>query len=264
MAKKERYSKVVRRIWNDERFRRLSPIPPCGQGLMLRLLIAPECHVVPGLFQAWEAGLAQALGWPLRAFRKAFAEAEEQKMVRADWKAGLVWLPKAIRHNEPQSPNVAVGWRKEWPELPECILKSEAEAFIQAYLDGMGEAFGKAFRIECAQPLAIQEQEQEQEQEQDPLAGGRAAAGSVFDSDEETRCPLDLLDWFSGWDEISNHTGVPIETLKRAGEEFMGYWTVGAGMGKKRNHWARKLRQDLLRKYEMGKLTAAHSVAEAL
>jgi len=33
-----RYRKVEVRTWGDEKFRALSPIPPCGQGLWLFLI----------------------------------------------------------------------------------------------------------------------------------------------------------------------------------------------------------------------------------
>lgn len=40
-----------------------------------------------------------------------------------------------------------------------------------------------------------------------------------------------------------------------AGErEFVAYWTIGGGTGKRRSHWARKLREDLRRKAEQGRL----------
>ncbi len=166
MSPQHRYSKVSRRIWNDAGFRRLSPIPPCGQGLVFRLLTAPECTCIPGLFQAWEAGLAQAMGWDLKAFREAFGEAFREGMVEADWSTGLVWLPNAIKHNTPVSPNVIRSWAEMWAELPECPLKDKAYRALKAFCEGMGEAFGEAFGEAIADPSPNQEQEKEQDQEE--------------------------------------------------------------------------------------------------
>jgi hypothetical protein len=169
LAKTGRYSRVSRRIWNDERFRRLTPIPPCGQGLFLRLLTAPELNNIPGLFQAWEAGLAQSLGWTLEAFREAFAEAFREGLAKASWKDGLVWLPKSIWHNEPESPNVVLSWSTAWAELPDCPLKNEAFVGLNEWAKAKGkpwaEAFGKAFGK--ASPKACPNQDQDQDQREE-------------------------------------------------------------------------------------------------
>jgi hypothetical protein len=213
-------------MWNDERFRRLSAPPPCGQSLWQRLLTGPELSNIPGLFMAWEAGLAQSLGWPLgtpldpsakdrvtlperisdpsgkgdqilpgrlpTTFREAWSELEIEGMATADWTVGLVWIPKAIEHNQPESPNVVRGWRTTWNELPECAVKCQAYQELGAFLAKVGGSFASAFAEGCADPspkggrilrqrviektrhpLANQEQEQEQEQEKkNPLPPG--------------------------------------------------------------------------------------------
>lgn len=140
-----RYSKVTRRMWNDADFRELSAPPPNGQSLWQRLLTGPELTCIPGLFPAWEAGLADALRWPLEGFREAFLEVSSKGMAKADWKAGLVWVPKAPKHNKPASPNVILSWGSVWEELPECDLKEEAYRHLRAFAEGWGEAFLKAF-----------------------------------------------------------------------------------------------------------------------
>jgi hypothetical protein len=131
--------------------------------------------------------MAERLGWPLEGFREAFREVSGQAfqrgcvkpLVRADWKAHLVWVPKAIKYNMPQSPNVIRSWAGAWDELPECPLKVEAHQTLEGYLEGYSKAFGKAFADACRspsgkasaklseKPSSNQEQEQEQEQEQD-------------------------------------------------------------------------------------------------
>lgn len=210
-----RYSRVSRRIWGDESFRELSSIQPSGQGLFLRLITAPEARCIPGLVPVWEAGLAQSLGWALGEFQSAFKEIEAKGMVKADWSAGLVWLPNAIQHDRPQSPNVIKSWAKEWTELPECELKNEAFHVLRAFTEGLGEAFAKAFREAfpeycrkpsgryaptlpeslpggmpppfrevCPHPSPIQQQEQQQEQQ----VGSRTPAHAV----KATCCPADL------------------------------------------------------------------------
>jgi hypothetical protein len=165
----DRYSKVSRRMWNDERFRALSPPQPNGQTLWKRLLTGPELTNIPGCFQAWDAGLAKALRWDLKAFLKAFDEVSSQGMAKADWEAGFVWVPNAISHNRPESPNVVRSWRATWRMLPECELKAVAYQELRAFMKGMVEGFLIAFDETCpkpsSKPCPNQEHEQEHEQE---------------------------------------------------------------------------------------------------
>lgn len=189
-----RYSKVSRRMWDDQRFRALSKPPPNAQTLWQRILTGPELGCIPGLFRAREGGLADDLEWPLEDFRRCWLEIAAQKMAEADWRAGLVWVPNGIVHNAPQSSNVIVGWRVALTELPECDLKRRAIRALRAYIAQMGETWAKAFKVACGEPLAkaspkpkakaspkpsdkpienpidIQEQEQEQEQDRNPAA----------------------------------------------------------------------------------------------
>src|SRR6266851_5660447 len=139
------YRRVSCRIWADERFRKLSSPKPNAQTLWFHLLFGEQTGIVPGLFRVGEAGFAEQLGWPLSGFRKAFGEVEQQGMVRADWECRLVWVPKAIRYNPPASPNVVRHWGTEWHLLPECQMRSDAQALLEDYLQGIGQGFREAF-----------------------------------------------------------------------------------------------------------------------
>jgi hypothetical protein len=155
----------------DEKFRQLSRPQPNGQSLWLHLIMGPHTTAVPGLSSIGEAGLAEAIGWSIGGFRKAWREIERLEMAEADWQARVIWLPNAIRHNVPESPNVVRGWRDTLDNIPECALKTKALTFLQAFLEAFGEAFAKAFRDVCGDPSPNQEQEQEQEQERSGAAG---------------------------------------------------------------------------------------------
>lgn len=185
-----RYRKIEVRTWSDEKFRQLSAIPPSGQGLWFFLLTGPHTTAIPGLFRAGRAGMAEELGWEPEAFDEAFAEVSGQGMAEADFKAKLVWLPKAIQHNKPESPNVVRGWRVELDLLPECELKRRAIAGIREALEAAGpsyvEAFDEVLRGKSkgtwkpsGKPTAkpscktMSNQEQEQEQEQEGVQGGK-------------------------------------------------------------------------------------------
>jgi hypothetical protein len=91
-----RYRKVEVRTWGDEKFRALSPIQPSGQALWLFLITGPHTGPIPGLFRAGRAAMAEELDWELEAFDKAFGEVSDKGMVKADFKARVMWVPNAI------------------------------------------------------------------------------------------------------------------------------------------------------------------------
>ena len=124
--------------------------------------------------------MAEELGWEQEAFDKAFQEAFQLGMVKADFKARFVWLPNAIKHNKPESPNVVKSWGREFDLLPECQLKQEAFEELKAFIFGLGEAYAKAFRevfddyLRKSLAKAMPNQEQEQEQEYNSLSKGQS------------------------------------------------------------------------------------------
>lgn len=179
-----RYRKVEVRTWGDAKFRALSSIPPCGQGLWLFLITGPHTGPIPGLFRAGRAAMAEELDWDIEAFDKAFDEAFQQGMVEADFKARVMWIPQAIKHNKPESPNVVKSWATEFDLIPECDLKWKAFESLKASIHALGEAYGKAFNETFAKPSGkplskptaktSPNQEQEQEQEQKKYQGATA------------------------------------------------------------------------------------------
>ncbi len=175
------YRKVSTSTWGDEKIRRLSPLQPSGQALFLILLTGTQTTSMPGVQPVGRMALAEMLEWDLEAFDKAFAEVLREGLAVADWKARLVFVPKAIQHNLPQSPNVVKSWSGTWARVPECELKALAWTTIYDALVKLGKSFADAFKASC--PLSDQEpfrkavpkpsakasgnQEQKQEQKQD-------------------------------------------------------------------------------------------------
>jgi hypothetical protein len=142
----KRYSKVSVEVWGDDKFMALSPMPASGQSLWLYLLLCPYRSVIPGL--VLHVGLGTIADrhetWSYADVERCWQEIEARKMARADWRAGVIWLPKAIVHNEPESPNVVKGWGKV--PLPKCALVTEALRSLQRYIaEHMGDAFLQAF-----------------------------------------------------------------------------------------------------------------------
>ena len=171
-----RYRKVEVRVWLDEDFRSMSPN---GRMLWLYFLTGPATIAIPGVVIGREAGLADDLGWSVSTFREAFGEASAKGLVKADWKAGLVVVRKALidgsggprESNRPESPNVLRSWAKSWDDVPECELKTSLLRTLGTFAEALGEGFAKAYREAFAKALAkasrhpSPNQEQEQEQE---------------------------------------------------------------------------------------------------
>lgn len=147
------YSRRVEiRMWDDEKFRRLSPLQPCGQGLWIYLLIGPHTGPVPGLFRAGRAAMAEELGWSLECFDKAFQEISSRGMAEADFDARLIWLPNAIKYNRPKNPHMVRAWRRQLESLSDCNLKFRAinvlretlrtidPSYLAAFVEIVGEA----------------------------------------------------------------------------------------------------------------------------
>jgi len=180
-----RYRKIDIRMWGDREVLRLSRPQPNGQSLWVYLLAGPATGIIPGAYRAREGGLADELGWSLEGFRYAFREVNgdafrdgsgpgaEKPLAKADWEAGMVWVPNGIKHNAPTAPNVIRSWRDAWDELPECELKREAYRGLRAFVNGMAKGFANAFAEAipepswkpCRKALANQDQDQEQDQE---------------------------------------------------------------------------------------------------
>lgn len=233
-----RHRKIDIRMWGDSKFRALSTPAPCGQWLWVYLMTGPHTTNLPGLFQTGEAALAEALGWLLQPFRKAFNELASRGMVKADWAARVVYIPNAIRYNEPESPNVVRAWRNAWDEIPECHLKEQARASYRAYITTKGKAFQEAFQEAFGEGLpegskgdkvgretssfGNQEQEQEQEQEEEdppnPPAGG--IRGILHPTDEQTKPPGPTAQAVQdAWNETAKKSGWSL--CCRMGEQRM-------------------------------------------
>jgi hypothetical protein len=131
----------------------------------------------------------------LEAFDKAFQEAFAKGMAKADWRAQVLWLPKAIFYNPPASPNVVKGWVGELEFIPPCDLKNEAIESIKFFLSGLGESFENAFKPSrkplpkpSAKPSRKPSPNQEQEQEQELRERASAYEDEpIVDSDLKVR-----------------------------------------------------------------------------
>lgn len=79
------------------------------------------------------------------------------------------------------------------------------------------------------------------------------------DSDEATVVPLDLVQRAERLEvlaELSRALKQPIEVLRAGSEEFVAYWSIGGGAGRKKTRWMRLLREHLRRGAQEGRLKA--------
>lgn len=195
------YRKVEVRLWGDEKFRCLSPIPPCAQGLWIFMITGPHTSSIPGLFRAGRASMAEELGWEVEDFDEAFQEVFDKGMAKADFKARLMWIPNAIKHNKPASPNVVTSWGREFDLLPECDLKLEAYEHLKASIHALGEAYGKAFDKAFRKPsekalpktCPNQKQKQKQKQEQEPPYPPQGGSAGCDENEKPTPTPAASL-----------------------------------------------------------------------
>jgi hypothetical protein len=171
-----RYRKVSTNIWNDARFRSLSDE---AQLLFLFLLTHPQMTPL-GAIRATIPGLAAERGWSEKGFREAFLEVSAKGMAKASEEASMIWLPKFLRHNPPENPNVVKSWRGGADELPECALYFEMIQEVRAFVEGLSEGFQEPFRKGFPEAFAkgSRNQEQEQEQEEDPPPAGARTRGT--------------------------------------------------------------------------------------
>lgn len=208
-----RYRKLHVRMYADEKFRQLSAPPPNAQTLWVYLIAGPIPTYLPGLFTVGEAALAEALGWPLEGFREAFRELFEKGMAKADWKARVVWVPKALSHNPPENPNVVTSWVRSLDEIPECALKNEAVSRFRAVISTMGKGFRDALAKGLPEPFAkgLPNQEQEQQQYQKQEHSPQGVAGSLVTDGEP---------------EPGNKTAIPEKSPPELPPGFLAFWAA--------------------------------------
>jgi len=134
------YRRVPVAIWTE-----MGVLSDAAIVLLLRLRTGPETTPIPGVVVAGRAGLAEALGWPARRLDAAYRELETRGLVRADWRARLIWLPAVIGGAPPANPSVVMGWRSTWPQIPACPLRDEVASALGAAVSARGPTYAAAW-----------------------------------------------------------------------------------------------------------------------
>lgn len=150
-----RYRKIDPRMWGDEKFRALSKPKPNAQTLWQYLLTGPHTNGCPGLYNVGPMALAESLGWELKDFMKVFREVLDKGMVKADFKTHVILIPKALKYDSPENPNVLKKWAKDFDEIPECELKNEYYHIIKDFIKDFGELFNEVFQKDFGKSITI-------------------------------------------------------------------------------------------------------------
>ena len=149
-----KYRKIDPRIWNDEKFRQLS-----DRGKLSFLLILTHPHMTSlGAMRSTPRGLAAELGWTEKAFREAFRETLAKGLVEYDESACFVGLPRFLKYNGPESPNVVKSWLSALDLIPECGLKVALMQRVKAFAEALPKAFAEALPKAFRKSMANQEQ----------------------------------------------------------------------------------------------------------
>ena len=147
----KRWSAVTRSLWSDARFLGLSGPEPNAQTLWIYLLTGPHQGPIPGLFPLGVGAIADALDWSPKEIRTALGEIEDAGMIATSQRPPLIFLPKAITHNQPANPNIIKGWRAHWDELPECPLRDRALFILRRSVkESLRPTFDRIFQEEMA------------------------------------------------------------------------------------------------------------------
>ena len=221
------YRKIDPRMWNDEKFRTLST-----EGKLAFVLLLTHPHMTAlGAMRATIPGLAAELGG--KGFAEAFREVFAKGLAKHDEKASCVYLPRFLKYNKPESPNVVKAWAHSIDLIPECHLKSELIQEVKGFAEALPEAFGKALPEAFAKAMPNQEQEQEQEQEEIPPLippkGGETVT-KVERKAKGTRLPED-------WCHDIKHEHLAKEMGVNLFDELMKFRDYWASEGRAKANW---------------------------
>lgn len=251
------YRRLSVRLWSDEKVRRLSALKPSGQALWLYLLTGPHTGPIPGVFVAGRAALSEALEWEIEDFDACLAELTAQGLVCFDRPSRLWFIPNAVKHNPPASPNVVRGWRNAWTLLPEGQMREEVgealmlalEASSKPCAEALREVFGKASSKPSPDPspnqeAGIRKQEtgssiQEQEQQEATSRGrGKAPTAAAAASTRGSRLPVD---WVlpKAWGEwaLAEFPAWTADKVRTEAAKFADHWHAKAGRDATKADW---------------------------
>ncbi len=120
------YKRVAAGLYTDAKIAKLGVQPAHPTSLMLWLLTGPVFGIVPGCASVGKYGMAEQSGWSPDEIDYMITPLIESGIVQFDSAAPFLYLPRAVKYNEPKSPSNVVSWQSDWRKLPNCVLKERA------------------------------------------------------------------------------------------------------------------------------------------
>jgi hypothetical protein len=109
--------------------------------------------MIPGVVPTSLGLMADRLGWTTDEVRETMGELEQNGDAAFD-PAGLVWLPRGVDHNPPDSSKNVKGWARHWSEVPSCPLKLAVWSSLRSWLAmNKGEVTAVSFEESCKRPV---------------------------------------------------------------------------------------------------------------
>lgn len=210
--------------------RMLYPFDSCPDTLAQKLVEAGMWHPVPGGYEVHDYA-----EWMAKGHRSIASEDRAERRGREDEQSVSPEnpTPKRVRTLSGQSQRRKPG---RGPDLPDPIRSDPIRT------DPVGEVVAKDLSG-CGAPTTS-------DHDDGPSRGGD-------DEERETVCPLNLAEKLPPGmlSELADGHRVPLAAIERALSEFIAYWTIGGGAGRRRRNWLRQFRmrcQELARRGDLG------------
>lgn len=141
------YGKVYSSFWQSPEIRALTED---GRGLALYLLTTPHGSML-GCFRMPDAYAAEDLQWSSERVAEGFRNLIESGFLTRDDATKWVLIPKFLKWNQFDNPNVAKAAHRAFEQVPESLVKQRlAQALLEFGLH-MGEEFKKGCETLCEQ-----------------------------------------------------------------------------------------------------------------
>jgi hypothetical protein len=135
------YRKIDTRMWNDAKFRRLTP----DAKLMFVLILTHPNLTSIGTMRHTSVGLGAEIGLTPEASDTAFMSLHAANLIEYDSGANCLVLPNFLRYNTPENPNGVKAWANAIEYTPECELKDKVLTHLRKTARVRGGWFEKAF-----------------------------------------------------------------------------------------------------------------------
>jgi hypothetical protein len=136
-----RYQKIESRIWNDERFIKLSPLQ---QRLFLYVLTCPHGNLI-GLFVLKKGYIIEDLKVLPKDLERDLQAVLKTGMIEYDSALSLVWIKKFLKHNPLTNPNQKKAVPRILADLPKSHLIQRFVKLNESSLEGLTKDFETPF-----------------------------------------------------------------------------------------------------------------------